>query len=116
MTRTELINYIIRQRSAERYLEVGIHDEQNNFININCRCKATTFPGNSDVFFVNNTAQFDIIFIDGIHTEEQALKDIENSFKCLASSGVIVLHDCMPPDEWHQREQEAFREGESWNG
>ena len=116
MIRTDLINYLIQQRGAARYLEVGVHDEQNNFVFINCGHKITTFPGNSNLFFENNDELFDIIFIDGIHTEEQTLKDIKNACQCLATDGVIVLHDCMPPDAWHQREQEAFRDGENWNG
>jgi hypothetical protein len=30
--------------------------------------------------------------------------------------GVIIIHDCMPPDTWHQREPELYHEGEAWNG
>ena len=92
MIRTDLINYLIRQRGAARYLEVGVHDEQNNFVFINCGHKVTTFPGNSNLFFENNDEQFDIIFIDGIHTEEQTLKDIKKrlSMPCNRWSNCIA--------------------------
>ncbi len=26
------------------------------------------------------------------------------------------MHDCMPPDEWHQREPNNYKTGENWNG
>ena len=116
MTRTDIINYLVRQTNARRYLEIGVHDKQNNFMYILCEHKVTTFPLSSQEFFTQNHEEFDIIFIDGVHTEEQALKDIENACRSLAKGGVIVIHDCMPPDAWHQREPEAFREGENWNG
>jgi hypothetical protein len=123
MNRTELINYLLDQRNGQRYLEIGVCNEQDNFAHIRCAHKVgvdvrpvTVFQGTSDQFFAQNREEFDLIFIDGFHTEEQTLKDIFNAEWCLATGGAIVLHDCMPPDAWHQREPEAFREGESWNG
>jgi len=41
----------------------------------------------------------DVVFIDGLHTYEQSLRDILNSLKFLNQNGVIVLHDCNPPFE-----------------
>jgi len=116
MNRSELINHLIYQRKAQRYLEIGVHEPFHNFSHIRCLHKSTSFPGTSDNFFARNRERFDIILIDGIHTEEQSLKDIRHAFDCLAKDGIIVLHDCMPPDAWHQREPEDYREGENWNG
>lgn len=123
MNRTELINYLLHQRQGKRYLEIGVHDERENFAHIRCARKVgvdtrpvSTFEGTSDQFFAQNQESFDLIFIDGFHTEEQALRDIFNSYRCLATGGMIVLHDCMPPDAWHQRGPEEYREGENWNG
>jgi len=116
MNRTELINFLIQQRNAQRYLEISTHDKQNNFAHIICKHKATTFPYPSDDFFNHNKVESDIIFIDGVHTEEQVLKDIEYARRTLSKDGIIVLHDCMPPDAWHQRPIEEFRKGENWNG
>src|SRR5215213_406249 len=123
MNRTELINYLIHQRKAKRYLEIGVHDERENFAHICCAHKVgvdtrpvSTFQGTSDQFFARNQETFDLIFIDGFHTEEQTLRDIQNSYRCLASGGIVVIHDCMPPDAWHQRGPEEYREGENWNG
>jgi hypothetical protein len=123
MHRTELINFFIDQRNYKRYLEIGVDNEYYNFAHIECAYKigvdpkpVTTFCGTSDQFYETNQEEFDIIFIDGLHTEEQTLKDITNAFLHLSKGGIIILHDCMPPDAWHQRELEEFREGEVWNG
>ncbi|MCB0555502.1 MAG: class I SAM-dependent methyltransferase [Phaeodactylibacter sp.] len=123
MDRTKLINYFIRSRNYHRYLEIGVQDERSNFAHINCEYKVgvdiepvSTFTGTSDDFFLQNREKFDLIFIDGLHTEEQVLKDINNAMQSLARAGIIILHDCMPPDEWHQREEHQFRPGEPWNG
>lgn len=123
MNRTELINFLLRQRHGTRYLEIGVHDEQENFAHVQCAHKVgvdlrpvTTFHGPSDEFFAQNSAEFDLIFIDGLHTEEQVLKDIRHAERCLAAGGAVVLHDCMPPDAWHQRPPEEYHAGENWNG
>jgi hypothetical protein len=41
----------------------------------------------------------DVAFIDGLHTHEQTLKDIENCLKYLREDGVIIMHDCNPTSE-----------------
>ena len=58
----------------------------------------------SDYFFAQHnhdlaSAPPKVVFIDGLHTFEQTLKDCYNSLNCLADGGVIVLHDCNPPTE-----------------
>jgi len=123
MDRTQLINYIIRQRNAKRYLEIGLTGKDGNFGRINCRYRVlvgqqdtAVFRGSSDEYFQQHHEKFDIILIDGVHTEEQVLKDVENALACLSPNGVIIIHDCLPPDKWHQRDPEQFKEGENWNG
>lgn len=123
MTRTDLLNELIRQRNVTHYLEVGVGNEQDNFAHINCAHKigvdprpVTTFWGSSDAFFAQNQDTFDLIFIDGLHTEAQVLTDVNHALCCLTVGGQIVLHDCLPPDAWHQRDHDWFQEGEAWNG
>lgn len=41
----------------------------------------------------------DIIFVDGLHTYEQSLKDVLNALDIIKDNGVIVLHDCNPLSE-----------------
>jgi predicted O-methyltransferase YrrM len=44
--------------------------------------------------FAKNTKKFDIVFVDGLHIEEQSTKDIHNALKVLNENGTIVVHDC----------------------
>lgn len=59
----------------------------------------------SDMFFAKHAVRLghlqdiDVAFIDGLHTHEQSLKDVENCLKFLKENGVIVMHDCNPLSE-----------------
>lgn len=59
--------------------------------------------------------EFDLIFIDGLHTAEQVRKDFENSLKILSPNGFIVLHDCNPEKEEHTTIPRPTPTGH-WNG
>lgn len=55
----------------------------------------------SDDFFAKESAfleerGIDVALIDGLHTYDQVLRDIENTLRYLRDDGVIVLHDCNP--------------------
>ena len=41
---------------------------------------------------------FDMIFVDGDHREEPALRDMENSWRLLQPNGWLLLHDFVQPD------------------
>lgn len=123
MNHIQLINYLIRQRGATQFLQLGIIEGQQGFDQIECAHKTgidtgciTNLPGRNDEAPCLNRNLFDVIFIDSFHTEEQTVKEIAWSLQSLSKSGIIVLHDCMPPDRWHQREPELFHDGENWNG
>ena len=52
-----------------------------------------------------------------MHLEYQVDKDIEASLKFLSKDGFIILHDCNPPTEFHQRENyEVDGKFPQWNG
>jgi SAM-dependent methyltransferase len=56
-------------------------------------------PVESDVYFADKMApgeHFDVIFLDGLHTFDQTLKDLLAAILCLAPDGVIVIDDVMP--------------------
>lgn len=112
MLRTEIINTLINKYNYKNYLEIGVFNQEHNFNHIKCENKigvdpngCSTYALTSDDFFSRNTDKFDIVFIDGLHTESQVDKDISNSLKFLNSNGTIVLHDCLPYSEWHQRDE-----------
>ena len=67
----------------------------------------------SDEFFLNNKKKFDLIFLDGLHTYEQTIKDIKNSLRFLNSKGVILVHDCLPKKIWNQIVPRVYGH---WNG
>lgn len=70
-------------------------------------------PLPSDAFFAQNTLEFDVIFIDGLHRYEQVARDITNAFKCLSPNGFIVMHDCLPDSE--ETASREFHDG-AWTG
>lgn len=53
----------------------------------------------SDEFFgriVCPGDEFDVIFLDGLHTFEQTLRDFNNALRILSSGGTIVIDDVTP--------------------
>lgn len=133
MTRTDIINHLIKTRGYKSYLEIGVQGGIN-FDAVEIEYKIGVDPDptvtsnytlHSDIFFYNNqegvwTAHhtgepmtFDLIFIDGLHHSDQVLKDIYNSSKILNPGGIIVVHDANPQEEAHQLRD--FQPG-TWNG
>lgn len=139
--RTDIINFLLAQTASENYLEIGVRNPDNNFNKVLSKNKYSVDPGvefknnpvdfkmTSDDFFsslekntfcnIKNTIKFDLIFIDGLHLANQVELDIKNSLKYIKEDGFIVLHDCNPPTEFHQRENYNFKKspaGVLWNG
>ena len=125
--RTSIINHLIILYNFKTYLEIGVRDGRNfNLINISK--KIGVDPNHSlssdlistetsNDFFKNNKDKFDLIFIDGLHLEYQVDQDIENALLSLNDNGIIIMHDCNPPTEFHQRENyEINGEYPAWNG
>lgn len=125
MNRLEVIQAIIDRKKAKTYLEIGVEGGDvflkveasqkiavdlkilitmksrfrsilKNFSNISNKYYEMT----SDVFFETKydvfKCGFDVVFIDGLHTYEQSLKDVKNCLKLINEDGVIILHDCNP--------------------
>ena len=140
MTRTDLLNHLIKKHWLKSYLEIGVQNPAQNFDKIECQYKVSVDPDpnasatyckSSDEFFydyfddeyafdvtfgVNGSfVKYDLIFIDGLHTAEQVRKDFENALKILAIGGFIVLHDCNPQKEEHTIVPRPAKTGH-WNG
>lgn len=124
MKRTDIINVLIQKYGYKSYLEVGTQDPASNFDLINAECKVSvdpfprgevTFVGTSDEYFesIDESSKFDIIFIDGLHHNDQVLRDIENSLNHLSENGTIVCHDCLPTTELMQARDDH---GGEWTG
>ena len=117
--RWDLIEYLIKKNNYKNYLEIGC-DKNQLFSKVNIDNKIGVDPvsgGNvrktSDYFFKENKSNFDIVFIDGLHTYEQVKKDILNSVNCLLDEGIILVHDCMPDS---LGKQAVPRYKMQWNG
>ena len=117
--RWDLIEYLIKKNNYKNYLEIGC-DKNQLFSKVNIDNKIGVDPvsgGNvrktSDDFFKENKSNFDIVFIDGLHTYEQVKKDILNSVNCLLDEGTILVHDCMPDS---LGKQAVPRYKMQWNG
>lgn len=112
MTRSQLINTIIRKHGYKTYLEIGVNTPRQpgyNWKNIDISLKHGVDPAEkvnamfkmtSDEFFARHVSmKYDIIFVDGLHIFDQAYRDIMNSLKWLTEGGTIVVHDCNPLSE-----------------
>jgi hypothetical protein len=123
MNRLNVIQKIIDKVQAKTYVEIGV-SLGNVFLNIEAPKKIGIDPGYifsktknlrlklgldkekmfrmpSDDFFQMNAPEtlkegVDVVFVDGMHTYEHSLRDVENSLKYLNVGGVIVMHDCNP--------------------
>lgn len=103
--RWDVINFLIKKYGYQRYLEIGVRsnaclDRVTAPIKhgVDPYCKAT-FDMTSDDFFEQKGEKYDIIFIDGWHSEEQVDKDIIGALSRLNEGGAIVLHDTEPMKE-----------------
>jgi len=111
MTRTDIINHLIKKIDAKSYLEIGVREPEGNYNSIECENKVAVDPVplgegiialTSDAFFKQNKQTFDIIFIDGLHVADQVERDITNSLAVLNPGGYIICHDMNPTEELMQ--------------
>lgn len=118
--RWDIINYLVEKNGYTNYLEIGVQDYNSCCAKINTPNKTAVDPaprnqcdfvGTSDAFFaqLDPNVKYDIVFVDGLHQDEQVTRDIENSLKHLTDNGTIVVHDCLPNSE-----QEA--QHDDWGG
>lgn len=136
-SRTYVLNKLIADNNLHRYLEVGVSNPYTNYLSIRCDRKTSVDPCieceyfdanaingfktfidhqvTSDEFFSINTQMFDIIFIDGDHSYEQSLRDLNNALKFVPVNGFVVLHDAMPLD-YDSTQYSNFEKKLSYNG
>ena len=64
--------------------------------------------------FYEKSDLFDLIYIDGLHLEEQVDKDIANALRFVSPSGMIVLDDVPPANEYEEKTPPD--PGQPWRG
>ena len=63
----------------------------------------------------------DVVFVDGLHTHKQSLRDVKNSLEFLNPGGFIVVHDCNPTSRASAFPASSYEEArekdlEGWTG
>lgn len=117
LRRWDVINELIAKRPAPTsFLEVGVRAGEcgalvraDRKVGVDPEPQEAAFDKyaalhveTSDDFFKHNEECFDVVFIDGLHTQAQAMRDVEGAAGCLKAGGYIVMHDSNPPDYAHQ--------------
>ncbi|OQX54356.1 MAG: hypothetical protein B5M48_01195 [Candidatus Omnitrophica bacterium 4484_213] len=142
MNRINIIQKIIDKKMARTYLEIGTASG-NSFFPIKARRKIAIDPNftfskiskikwifknfcnirakyyrlSSDNYYrnVKLSHRLDVVFIDGLHTYQQSLKDVINSLSNLKENGVIVMHDCNPPHRASAYPADSYNHAASLN-
>jgi hypothetical protein len=116
--RSERLNHIARLSGAASYLEIGVFDGAT-FFEVDLKYKVavdpnflfdfasrenetTKFPQlTSDRFFENCAqGQFDLIYLDGLHTFDQTLRDFLNSLQFAHDKTIWLIDDTVPNDNF----------------
>lgn len=131
MQRYDLINFLIQKNGYKSYLEIGVAYGYCYF-NVHCQDKEccdpfpkeemdpyVTYRMTSDEMFASipKDKKWDIIFVDGLHTEDVSSRDIINGLRHLNPGGKILVHDCLPETE--ERTGPNYNGGDEygiWNG
>ena len=118
ISRSEVINSFLALFDRPNYLEVGVSEGETFFavkadrkvavdpvfrFDVdsaklrNASCAFHQVP--SDSYFserIDQLDEFQVIYLDGLHTFEQTLRDFTNAIRFLSSDGVIVIDDVVP--------------------
>jgi len=121
-SRFAVVNILINKFHNPTYLEIGCSANvlfDSVPIPIEKKVGVDPFTGGtvrktSDDFFQANDVQFDVVFIDGLHTYEQVRRDVINSINSLKEGGWIALHD-MLPRHWIEQHNPCISQ-EAWTG
>jgi len=123
VSRRDVIQRCIDARGARTYLEIGVSDGRC-FAAVRAPRKVGVdpisaaplvveelkrpgvqyFARTSDAFFETDAPRVladgvDVVFVDGLHTWEQAYRDCVNALRYLRPGGIILVHDCLPRTE-----------------
>lgn len=108
--RWEVISLLAQKLQARDYLEIGVQ-AGDNFRRIQVENKTGVDPDPASAATVHQTSNtffasiyppdfwLDLVFLDGMHTEEQVYADFLNASIWLRPGGAVVVHDCSPPSE-----------------
>jgi hypothetical protein len=119
--RIALVNLLLHDRVAGDYLEIGCDtDVLFNSVAVAHRvgvdpARGGTVRKKSDDFFAGNTKRFDVVWVDGLHTYDQAHRDIVNALAVLKPGGWIGIHDMLPRN-WVEAHVPRLIPDGAWSG
>lgn len=130
VSRNGVVQAILDQFDAPAYLEIGVN-RGVTFNALNAAIKVAVDPkflfefeplARDNIHFHETTSDdyfgqiatpdtaFDVIYLDGLHTSEQTVRDLINAFAFLKPNGVIIIDDVFPssyiaslPERQHTR-------------
>jgi hypothetical protein len=106
--RIAIVNLLLSKFHSPSYLEIGCASNSlfNSIPIINKigvdPASGGTHRMTSDQFFRTNDRNFDVIFIDGLHTYNQVRLDFINALKFIKVGGFIAFHDMLPRNSIEQ--------------
>jgi hypothetical protein len=138
------VNALGKQLNAKRYLEIGVNKGET-FHNVEIAERTGVDPNflfdtkeksNEFTRFVANTSDkffsteplfppYDVVFIDGLHTFEQVVRDFSNVLLRIHRQSVIIIDDTLPNDVYStipdfgsalRHRKAAGGESGSWHG
>ena len=123
MTRIDVIRAVVAAIDGPRYLEIGVKDGEC-FDAVDARRRSRSIRSSrfgrrrgapahgawatTGALYYRMTSDvpsaeartppraFDVVFVDGLHTYDQAYPDVVNALDVLREDGVVVVHDCNP--------------------
>jgi hypothetical protein len=138
--RVEIVQAALNRSPKPRYLEIGVHTGVL-FLHVRADQKIAVDPdprvprwkwlahpntarcghlitATSDEFFATlaPAERFDVVFVDGLHLHEQALRDIENAVRHLSADGTVFVHDCNPASAVSAGRDPEATAGAGWCG
>jgi SAM-dependent methyltransferase len=138
--RVDIVQRELNRFRRPRYLEVGVNVGAL-FLHVRAHRKVgvdpdpriprwkriahpnTAFRGElvqatSDAYFaaLDPGDTFDVVFVDGLHTHEQSLRDVENALAHLSPDGVVLVHDCNPANAVAGGPDPGATGDAGWNG
>lgn len=118
VTRNEVVQACLDQFERPSYLEIGVW-KGKTFFRVSAAQKVAVDPkfafdveaaraqhSGSEFFEVtsddyfglhNHQRKFHVVYLDGLHTLEQTLRDLINAICLLEDDGIIVIDDVYPP-------------------
>ncbi len=115
------------KRAVDPFFQIDFWTKAKWYFKLPNNWRNKYFEITSDDFFkkpvknLKKDSKLDIVFIDGLHTFKGSLNDVLNSLQYLNNDGVIILHDCFPPNKAAATPASSYKEVEQlniegWNG